>query len=188
MSRKAARTQAPAASERAAARRILSAVTAFEPPGVAWTRDATRGETGHEPHPPGKDILPHGALSSIYRQAGERRRKSFGRAGAACPGHEPHPPGKDIPHGTLTRMYRLAGGQDCCCGVPALPPRSAAAGDHLDERLRITFELLLPDAGKRGELVEGARLLLGHRFEGHVVEDDVGRHALRLGELPAAGA
>ena len=66
---RASESASSAASERTAARHILSAVTAFEPPGVAWTRDATRGETGDEPHLPGKDI-PHGTLTRIYRQAG----------------------------------------------------------------------------------------------------------------------
>ena len=67
-------------------------------------------------------------------------------------------------------------------------PRSAVAGDHLDERGRIAFELLLADAGQHREFFEGARLLLGHRFEGHVVEDDVGRYALFLGERPTMRA
>ncbi len=45
--------------------RILSAVTVFEPPEIGWPRGATKGgKTGHEPHPPGKNI-PHGTLSGI---------------------------------------------------------------------------------------------------------------------------
>src|SRR5207253_4834294 len=81
---------------------------------------------------------------------------------------------------------RAAGLEPRGRGLLAPRRRAALAGDHREEGIAIALELGGADTAQPAERLAVAGLEAGHLDQRAVVEDHVGRDALRLGELEPA--